>query len=176
MSQHKLTSHDPNNILLFINYKVKIPSGPVILHILYILWICCYSVVTLDDFSLISSGTFRNLGVAFDQDLSFECHIKQISRSAFFHSCYIAKIWYFLSQNEVEKLIHSRLDYCNSLLSDCPIKSLKTSAYSQRCSLCTHWHMKEWSYFSCFSFSALSSSEIQNRVWTPPLNVLIFLC
>ncbi len=86
--------------------------------------------VTLNDISLTSALTVRNLGVTFDQNLSFDSHIKEISRTAFFHLRNISKIRSFLSQNDAEKLIHafvtSRLDYCNSLLSGCPNKSLKT--------------------------------------------------
>ena len=77
-----------------------------------------------------SSTTVRNLGVIFDQDLSLNSHIKQTSRTAFFHLRNITKIRHILSQTDAEKLIHafvtSRLDYCNSLLSGCPNKSIKT--------------------------------------------------
>ncbi|KAK2872069.1 hypothetical protein Q8A73_024565, partial [Channa argus] len=87
-------------------------------------------IVTLDGISLASSTTARNLGVIFDQDLSFKSHIKQISRTAFFHLRNIAKIRSILSQSDAEKLVHafvtSRLDYCNSLLSGCPSNSLKS--------------------------------------------------
>jgi len=62
----------------------------------------------------------RNLGVIFDQNLSFDAHIKQVSRTAFFHLRNIAKIRNILTQSDAEKLVHafvtSRLDYCNSLL------------------------------------------------------------
>ena len=88
------------------------------------------NAVVCNDFSVTNTATVRNLGVTFDQDLSFDPHIKDISRSAFFHLRNIAKIRHFLSQNDAEKLVHafvtSRLDYCNSLLSGCPNKSLKT--------------------------------------------------
>uniref|UniRef100_A0A8C4DRA9 Reverse transcriptase domain-containing protein n=1 Tax=Dicentrarchus labrax TaxID=13489 RepID=A0A8C4DRA9_DICLA len=87
-------------------------------------------IVTLDCINLASSTTVRNLGVIFDQDLSFNSHIKQTSRTAFFHLRNIRKIRHILSQTDAEKLIHafvtSRLDYCNSLLSGCPNKSIKT--------------------------------------------------
>ena len=87
-------------------------------------------IATLDGITLASSTTVRNLGVIFDQDLSFSSHIAQISRTAFFHLRNIAKIRHILSQNDAEKLVHafvsSRLDYCNALLSGCPKKSLKT--------------------------------------------------
>ncbi len=83
-------------------------------------------IVTLNDITLASSTTARNLGVIFD----LNTHIKQTSRTAFFHLCNIAKIRPILSQKDAEKLVHafvtSRLDYCNSLLSGCTKKSLKT--------------------------------------------------
>ncbi|KAL3983475.1 transcription elongation factor SPT4 [Sarotherodon galilaeus] len=42
--------------------------------------------------SLASSNTVRNLGVIFDQDMSFNAHIKQICKTAFFHLRNISKI------------------------------------------------------------------------------------
>ena len=41
-------------------------------------------IATLDGITLASSSTVRNLGVIFDQDMSFNSHINQISRTAFF--------------------------------------------------------------------------------------------
>ena len=87
-------------------------------------------LANLDGITLASSTTVRNLGVIFDQDMSFNSHIKQISRTAFFHLRNISKIRHILSQQDAEKIIHafvtSRLDYCNSLLSGCPNRSIKT--------------------------------------------------
>ena len=78
-------------------------------------------VVSLDGITLASSTTVKNLGVIFDEDMSFKCHIKQVTRTAFFHLRNIIKIRNILSQSDAEKLVHafvsSRLDYCNSLLS-----------------------------------------------------------
>ena len=42
-------------------------------------------IATLDGITLASSTTVRKIGVIFDQDLSFNSHIKQTSRTAFFH-------------------------------------------------------------------------------------------
>uniref|UniRef100_A0A668VFS2 Cyclic nucleotide-binding domain-containing protein n=1 Tax=Oreochromis aureus TaxID=47969 RepID=A0A668VFS2_OREAU len=42
-------------------------------------------ILTLDGITLASSNTVRNLGVIFDQDMSFNAHIKQICRAAFLH-------------------------------------------------------------------------------------------
>ena len=43
-------------------------------------------ILTMDGIHLASSETVRNLGVIFYQDLSFNAHIKSISRTAFFHT------------------------------------------------------------------------------------------
>ena len=87
-------------------------------------------VIHLDSIALSSTNEVRNLGVIFDQDLSFDSHIKSVSRTAFFHLRNIAKIRNFLSFKDAEKIIHafvtSRLDYCNSLLSGCPSSSIRT--------------------------------------------------
>ncbi|XP_078025737.1 uncharacterized protein LOC144463844 [Epinephelus lanceolatus] len=87
-------------------------------------------IVSLDGIALASTTTVRNLGVIFDQDLSFNSHLKQTSRTAFFHLRNIAKIRPILTRKDAEKLVHafvtSRLDYCNSLLSGSSSKSLKT--------------------------------------------------
>ncbi|TWW80159.1 hypothetical protein D4764_10G0011890 [Takifugu flavidus] len=87
-------------------------------------------MITLDGISLTSSLSVRNLGVTFDQNLSFNSHIKLVSRSAFFHLRNITKIRKLLTRHDAEKLIQafvtSKLDYCNSLLSGCPNNSLRS--------------------------------------------------
>ena len=68
------------------------------------------------------------MDVTLDPDLSFDEHIKTVSRTAFFLLRKIAKIGHFLSKNGAEKCIHafvtSRIDYCNVLLSSFPDKAL----------------------------------------------------
>uniref|UniRef100_A0A669DXW8 Reverse transcriptase domain-containing protein n=1 Tax=Oreochromis niloticus TaxID=8128 RepID=A0A669DXW8_ORENI len=87
-------------------------------------------ILTLDGITLASSNAVRNLGVIFDQDMSFNAHIKQICKTAFFYLRNICKVRNILSLSDAEKLVHafitSRLDYCNSLLSGCPKNSLKS--------------------------------------------------
>ena len=58
-------------------------------------------IVTLDNVRVASSTTVKNVGVLFDQDLSFTAHINQACKTAFF-----AKIRNMLSKNDAEKLIH----------------------------------------------------------------------
>jgi len=57
--------------------------------------------------SLASINTMRNLGVIFDQNLSFDAHIEQLSRTAFFHLRNIAKFRNILFQSDAEKLLHA---------------------------------------------------------------------
>ena len=82
----------------------------------------------LDGVKVLQSQLVKNLGVTMDPDLSFEYHIKQITRTAFFHLRNIAKIQKFLWKDDAEKLIHaivtSRLNYCNVLFSGLPITYL----------------------------------------------------
>ena len=88
------------------------------------------TTVDLDGIALASSTTVRNLGVIFARELSFNSHVKQISRTADLHLRSNAKIRYILSQQDAEKLVHVfvtlRLDYCYSLFSGCPDQILKT--------------------------------------------------
>ncbi len=61
----------------------------------------------------------NNLGMIFDSALKFDKQINEIVRKSFFKLRMISKIKPFLSQKDLEKVIHafivSRLDYCNSL-------------------------------------------------------------
>ncbi|WP_353760268.1 hypothetical protein, partial [Shigella sp. FJ201301] len=63
--------------------------------------------INLNGCTVILNKTVKDLGVTLDPDLSFEEHIKTISRTAFFHLCNIAKIGNFLSKNDAEKCIHA---------------------------------------------------------------------
>ena len=70
----------------------------------------------------------KDLCVTLDPDLSFDEHIKTVSRTPLLHLHNIAKIIDILSKNDADKWIHafvtSRLDCCNLLLSTSPDKAL----------------------------------------------------
>ena len=61
----------------------------------------------------------RNLGVVMDSDLSFNSHIKTVTKSAYYHLKNISTIKWLMSQQDLEKRVHafifSRLDYCNGV-------------------------------------------------------------
>ncbi|KAI5098689.1 hypothetical protein C0J45_10828, partial [Silurus meridionalis] len=82
----------------------------------------------LDGVSVSACMAVKDLGVIIDPSLSFESHVNNITRIAFFHLRNIAKIRNMLSLQDAEKLVHafvtSRLDYCNALLSGCASKCI----------------------------------------------------
>ncbi len=67
----------------------------------------------------VTSSTVTHLGVNLDSNLSFENHISNVTKTAFFHLRNISKLRNMLSVSDAEKLVHafmsSRLDYCNAL-------------------------------------------------------------
>ncbi len=74
----------------------------------------------------IPSSSVRNLGVIFDDELTFKDHITKTCRFAL-HS--IRKIGPFLTEHAaqllVQALVISRLDYCNALLAGLPTCTIK---------------------------------------------------
>ncbi len=70
----------------------------------------------------------KNLGVHFDPLLQFDKHVKAVVKSSFFHLRSVAKVKHFLSNKDLEIVIHaqisSRLDYCNSLYIGLPQSTL----------------------------------------------------
>ena len=105
--------------------------------------------LNIDGFPVQTSPHIRNLGIIFDQTLSYNRYIKQITKTAFFHLKNIARLRPSLSPTAAETLIHafitSRLDYCNSLLYGSPAKILNKLQYIQNSAarLLTHTRIRE---------------------------------
>ena len=80
--------------------------------------------VNVGDSQIVPSVKVRNLGVIFDQSLTFDDHISAICQSVHFHIRSIGKVRKLLSFDACAILIHalisSRLDYCNSILYNLP--------------------------------------------------------
>ena len=74
------------------------------------------------------SSSVKNLGVIFDENLSFTQHIKQCRKSSFFMLKNLGKIRNHFDKPSFETLIHafisSKLDYCNSLFVNLPKRSI----------------------------------------------------
>jgi len=75
------------------------------------------TLIRLDD-------SARNLGVIFDKNLSVTQHISSISKSCFLNIRDLRRIRNIIDQTTActiaTSLIHSKIDYCNSLLLNLP--------------------------------------------------------
>ncbi len=87
------------------------------------------TVIKLGSSTITPSASVRNLGVIFDDQLTFKEHIAKTSRSCRFALHNIRKIRPFLTEHAaqllVQALVISRLDYCNALLAGLPSNTIK---------------------------------------------------
>ncbi len=83
----------------------------------------------LDSRGQTTKNQVRNLGVILETDLSFSSHVKAVTKSAYYHLTNIARIRCFVSNHDLEKLVHafitSRVDNCNGLLTGLPKKTIR---------------------------------------------------
>ena len=73
------------------------------------------------------TASCRNIGVVFDDTLTFETHINSVCKTSFWH---LRSIWCITwTKSSLEILIHAfitnKLDYCDSLLTGLPKYGLK---------------------------------------------------
>ncbi len=85
--------------------------------------------IQLGSSTISPSASARNLGVIFDDQLTFKEHIAKTTRSCRFALHNIRKIRPFLTEHAaqllVQALVISRLDYCNALLAGLPSNTIK---------------------------------------------------
>ena len=86
------------------------------------------SLLVHPDVSLSPVTSDRNLGIHFDSTLSLSNHISSSTKSCLFHVRDLRRIRPFLDQttarNIATALIHSKLDYCNSVFLNLPANQL----------------------------------------------------
>ena len=72
------------------------------------------------DEHVVPASSERSLGTVFNENMTLESHVAAICKSAFFHIRNIARFKQYLSQANIETLIHEfvtcKLVHCNSLL------------------------------------------------------------
>ena len=87
------------------------------------------SSIKLGNADIKPSNTVKNLGVTFDEQLSFRDHIKNTAKSALFTLRNLKPIRNHFNQKGFETLMHafitSKIDYCNSLFSGISYSSLR---------------------------------------------------
>ncbi len=85
--------------------------------------------IQLGSSTITLSISVRNLGVIFDDQLTFKEHVAKTARSCRFALHNIRKIRPFLTEHAsqllVQALVISRLDYCNALLAGLPSNTIK---------------------------------------------------
>ncbi len=85
--------------------------------------------IQLGSSTITPSASVRNLGVIFDDQLTFKEHIAKTARSCRFALHNIRKIRPFLTEHAaqllVQALVISRLDYCSALLAGLPSNTIK---------------------------------------------------
>ncbi len=85
--------------------------------------------IQLGSSTITPSASVRNLGVIFDDQLTFKEHIAKTARSCSFALHNIRKIRPFLTEHAaqllVQALVISRLDSCNALLAGLPSNTIK---------------------------------------------------
>ena len=85
--------------------------------------------VSVGDMQVSPSSKVRDLGVVFDQYLTFHDHISGICKSTHFHLRGIGRIRNLITFDATAQLIHalitSRLDFCNSILYNLPNKQIE---------------------------------------------------
>ncbi len=85
--------------------------------------------IQLGSSTITPSASVRNLGVIFDDQLTFKEHIAKTAQSCRFALHNIRKIRPFLTEHAaqllVQALVISRLDYCNALLAGLPSNTIK---------------------------------------------------
>ena len=85
--------------------------------------------ITIGQSLVTNTNAARNIGVIFDRNMLMKEHIKAVCQKSHFHLRNIGLIRKYLTQDSCETLVHSlistRLDYCNSVLSNLPASSLK---------------------------------------------------
>ena len=107
----------------------------------------------------------KNLGLVFNDKLSFKNHISSITKPSNFHLFRIKKIWTSLSRNLTKTLIKalvlSRLDYCSSLLLNLlPDKATAPQNWIFRSSILTTYCIKQLDH------STITSHQ-SSRIWLP---------
>ena len=86
---------------------------------------CTPDPLLLPGASILPVLSVHDLGVVVDQDLSLASHVSHVTSVCFFHLCQLRLVRRSLTTDTAHALvrafIHSRLDYCNGVLTGMPV-------------------------------------------------------
>ena len=115
MSSNCLKLNDDKSELLIFHSK-RVPRPNI-------------TAINIGEESISPVESCRNIGVTHDETLSFDEHIRSITKTAFWHLRNIYQIRHYLDTDSLLILVHafitSKLDFCNSLLIGLPKCLLK---------------------------------------------------
>ena len=115
MSSNCLKLNDDKSELLIFHSK-RVPRPNI-------------TAINIGEESISPVESCRNIGVTYDETLSFDEHIRSITKTAFWHLRNIYQIRHYLDTDSLLILVHafitSKLDFCNSLLIGLPKCLLK---------------------------------------------------
>jgi len=100
-----------------------------------------HQLAKISSCSLDTAHSARNLGFIFDEHISFSDQISALSKSCYSHICQLCCIRPYLDHKTASTIatsvVHSKLDYCNSLcynLANTPTKPSSTHPkFSRTC-------------------------------------------
>ena len=85
--------------------------------------------IKMDGHSLVLKKQIESLGIVLDCNMKMEKQVNYVSKVSYFHLRNISRVRNRLNRNitrtVVNTIVTSRMDYCNSLLSSLPKKSIK---------------------------------------------------
>ena len=113
----------------------------------------------INNSSLATTHSARNLGFIFDEHLTFSDQISFVSKSCYYHICQLRCIRPYLdtktASTVVTSIVHSKLDYCNSLSQPAQVSDHPASTDPElSCTCCCQ------------------SSQIQSHHSHPPVSTL----
>ena len=114
--------------------------------------------------SLITTHSARNLGFIFDEHLTFSDQISALSKSCNYHIRELAVFVLILTSKlpvpwPRTSIVHSKLDYCNSLYYNLPQSQIKRFPNIQNSRSCCHQYAKIFSHHSCSEISTLAQNK-----------------
>ena len=140
--------------------------------------------VNVGDSQIVPSVKVRNLGVIFDQSLTFDDHISAISQSVHFHIRSIGKVRKHLSCDDCATLIHvlisSCLDYCNSILYNLPDTKIGRlqRVQNQVARILTRYGMipSQRTHHTCTKTTTMAKGAGKNQIQDPDLDPQSISC
>jgi len=91
----------------------------------------------IDNSSIKTTHSARNLGFIFDENLTFSDQISSLSKSCYSHICELRCIRTYLhcktANTIAASIVHSKLDYCNSLYYNLPKSQINRLQQIQNC-------------------------------------------